>query len=495
MKDYIIINSSDTVAVALRDLEKGLVINDNGLNVTLKSDIPQGHKFALKDHEKGEPVIKYGHAVGAAKEPIRAGEWAHTFNVETQLSGNLEYEYRPRLKQSAFPGIQRRTFMGYRRENGSVGTRNEVWIIPTVGCVNALVNKLVSELRPLVPDGVHALVGFTHPYGCSQMGEDQENTRRIIADLAEHPNAGAVIIVGLGCENSPVEIIQKYMKDPADKRVRYLVCQDVKDEHEEAVRLIRECLEYASKFKRVECPVSELIVGMKCGGSDGLSGITANPSVGVFSDMLCGAGGTTILTEVPEFFGAEDSLLERCADLETFTKAAGMINGFKDYFRSNGQTIYENPSPGNKAGGISTLEDKALGNVQKSGSSAVEDVLGYGERVKKKGLNLLWGPGNDGVSVTAMAAAGAQTVLFTTGRGTPFGCPVPTIKIATNHRLAEFKPNWIDFNAGSAVDEDTIDELGQKLFDLVLDVAEGKLTCAEKLDYRDIAIFKQGVTL
>ena len=381
-------------------------------------------------------------------------------------------------------------------QNGTVGVRNEVWIIPTVGCVNSIARAIEATARANKPEGVDEVVAFPHPYGCSQVTEDQENTRHVLADLINHPNAGAVLVLGLGCENSRIEVLKDYIGEVNPDRVKFLQVQDVENEQEAAEGIMKELMSYAATFKREKVSAKHLIVGMKCGGSDGLSGITANPTVGLFSDMLVSKGGTTILTEVPEMFGAETILMNRCANKELFEKTVHLINDFKEYFIKNGQEIYENPSPGNKDGGITTLEDKSLGCTQKSGSSLVKGVLAYGERVSDKGLNLLSAPGNDLVASTACAAAGAQMVLFTTGRGTPFASPVPTVKIATNSRLAGNKSNWIDFNAGRIVTDDLpLEDAAKELFQLVLDVASGKKVKAEIAGFHDLAIFKQGVTL
>ncbi len=493
MQDFIKIHEDDNVAVALRPIEKGETLTVAGQEVVTLEEIPQGHKFALKPIQAGEDVIKYGFRIGHAKEAIGKGQWVHVHNVKTALGDLLSYTYEPvpsRLKET-----EHVYFEGFRRKDGRTGVRNELWIIPTVGCVNSIAKALEKEAQSLVTGTIDAVAAFTHPYGCSQMGEDQENTRRILADMIHHPNAGGVLVLGLGCENSNIPVLMDYIGEYDKERVRFLQCQDVEDEHEEAMRLLRELAAYAGSFHREKCDASELIVGMKCGGSDGLSGITANPVVGAFSDILCSKGGTTILTEVPEMFGAETLLMNRCENEELFDKTVNLINDFKNYFTRHDQTIYENPSPGNKKGGISTLEDKSLGCTQKSGSSPVKGVLAYTEPVKMKGLNLLSAPGNDLVASTALAMSGAQIVLFTTGRGTPFASPVPTVKISSNTKLASHKANWIDFNAGRMVEDATKEDLAEALFQYVLDVASGRLVKAEEAGFHDWAIFKQGVTL
>ncbi len=482
--------------MAAEALKKGSFAEADGVRIEVKQDIPAGHKLALEDIAAGSPVIKYGCPIGTAAEDIRAGEWIHTHNLRTALSGVVEYSYEPSLtgemKREAPGTVQ---FMGYRRPDGKVGIRNEIWIIPTVGCVNGIVQSLERNAASLVRGGIDGVAAFTHPYGCSQLGEDQENTRKILADLVRHPNAGAVLVVGLGCENSGIEILKKYIGDYDEKRVKFLKCQEHEDEIAEGMRLLAELADYAAGFEREPVDAGELIVGLKCGGSDGFSGITANPLVGRFSDMLTALGGTTILTEVPEMFGAETILMNRAADKKVFDKTVDMINNFKNYYKASGQPIYENPSPGNKEGGISTLEDKSLGCTQKSGTSAVTGVLEYGDTVTEKGLNLLSAPGNDLVAATALAAAGAHIVLFTTGRGTPFACPVPTVKIASNSALAGRKDGWIDFNAGPIAEDKTIDDLAELLFKTVMDAAGGKKVKSEKAGYHDMAIFKKGVTL
>ena len=495
MQDFIKINKDDNVAVALKPIAKGTTVDVAGTNVTTLEDIPQGHKFAIKPIKKGDAVIKYGFRIGYAQADVEVGGWIHTHNLRTALGELLDYTYNPEGHKDVEP-TDEAYFEGYMRENGKVGVRNEVWIIPTVGCVNSIARAIEATARLNKPEGVDEVVAFTHPYGCSQTTEDQENTRTVLADLINHPNAGAVLVLGLGCENSRIEVLKNYIGEVNPDRVKFLQVQDVEDEQEAAAEIMEELMNYAAAFKREKVSAKELVIGMKCGGSDGLSGITANPTVGLFSDMLVSKGGTTILTEVPEMFGAETILMDRCANRELFDKTVCLINDFKEYFIKNGQEIYENPSPGNKDGGITTLEDKSLGCTQKSGSSLVKGVLAYGERVQNKGLNLLSAPGNDLVASTACAAAGAQIVLFTTGRGTPFASPVPTVKIATNSRLAGKKGNWIDFNAGRLVTDDVpMEQLAQELFQLVLDVASGKKVKAEIAGFHDLAIFKQGVTL
>lgn len=447
-------------------------------NIEVRED---GHKYAIRPIANGENVIKYGMPIGHATCDIAVGDHVHVHNVVTNLGEQLEYEYVPVPEATQVPHIPENveTFLGYRRRDGRVGVRNDIWIVPTVGCVNALSERLASACGG---------VALTHPYGCSQLGEDHETTANLLAALCRHPNAGGVLVIGLGCENNTLESFRaRIEKAGMPENIRFLKAQDEGDEYERGLELIKE-LELARICERTEIPVSELIVGLKCGGSDGFSGLTANPLVGRFSDWLIGRGGSTVLTEVPEMFGAETLLMNRCKDRETFDKCVKMINGFKAYYESHNQVCYENPSPGNKAGGITTLEDKSLGCVQKGGSSRVVDVLGYGEQVKEKGLTLLTGPGNDLVASTVLAAAGCHIILFTTGRGTPFGTVVPTIKISTNDALAKAKPAWVDWNAMSNPD---VEAFARK----VISVASGELAANERNLDRHIAIFKDGVTL
>lgn len=493
MKEFIRINDSDNVAVALMPLSKDKTIDLGDIKVTLLQDIPQGHKFALAKIKSGDAVIKYGNQIGIAKEDIPMGSWVHTHNIGTALGELLEYNYNP--VHASITGSEERFFDGFRRSDGKVGVRNEIWIVPTVGCMNSVAKEIERSAQHLVGGSLESIFAFNHPYGCSQMGDDQENTREILADLIRHPNAGGVLVLGLGCENSNIDVLKPYLGDYDDKRIKFLVGQNSEDEVEDALAILTDLAEYVKTFKREKCSASELIIGMKCGGSDGLSGITANPTVGGFSDILISKGGTTILTEVPEMFGAEQQLMNRCDNEELFDKTVCLINDFKNYFKAHNQTIYENPSPGNKAGGISTLEDKSNGCTQKSGSAPVKGVLKYAEPVHKKGLNLLSAPGNDLVASTALAASGAQIILFTTGRGTPFASPVPTVKISTNNALYNKKKNWIDFNCGTIVETDTVSGLSEKLFEYVLEVASGKTVKSEDAGYHDLAIFKQGVTL
>ena len=484
------IHELDNVAVALSELSAGTEV----FGVTLISDVPMGHKFALTDIAPSENVVKYGLPIGHATAPVKCGEWVHTHNMATNLKGELEYSYSPALNE--LTPREPLTFMGYRRPDGSVGIRNEIWIIPTVGCVNDIAKHLAREAEALVSGTLDGVYAFPHPYGCSQTGGDHETTKRLLSSLAHHPNAAGVLVLGLGCENLTEEQFREALGDYDENRIKFLICQKSDDEIEDGMKLLSCLSELAKGYSREPIPVSELKVGMKCGGSDGLSGITANPTVGKFSDILISMGGTTVLTEVPEMFGAETLLMNRAKDEATFSKTVDMINSFKAYFINHGENVYENPSPGNKKGGITTLEDKSCGCVQKGGSATVADVIGYGERITERGLNLLSGPGNDLVSATALTASGAHLVLFTTGRGTPFGAPAPTMKLSTNTPLATKKSSWVDFSAGTVADgKETIDEAAERLLSLVIEVASGKKTRTEEMGYREIAIFKDGVTL
>ncbi len=488
-KKTIIINPLDNVAVALCDLQKGGIYE----GVTLKEDITKGHKFTLRDVKKGENIVKYGNPIACALQDIPQGSHVHTHNVKTNLSENLEYSYNKVATE--LKAAKPRKVSVYERANGDVGIRNELWVIPTVGCVNGQAKLIVETFREKYGEkGFDGIFTYTHPYGCSQLGDDHERTKLILQKIVKHPNAGGVLVLGLGCENNQMAQFKEGLGKIDESRIKFLVCQEVGDEIEEGVKLCRKIADIIKGDKRVERDISCLKVGLKCGGSDGLSGITANPLVGMFSDYIVAAGGTTVLSEVPEMFGAEQLLMNRAKDKATFEKVVKLINDFKDYFRKNGQTVYENPSPGNKAGGITTLEDKSLGCTQKSGSGPVEDVVFDDGYVTKKGLNLLNGPGNDMCAVTNIAAAGCHLVLFTTGRGTPFGGFVPTLKIATNSDLAKNKPGWIDFNAGAVLESDFNTQL-EKLIDLIVDTANGKPAKNEINNTKEIAIFKTGVTL
>mgnify|MGYP000672597504 CR=1 FL=1 len=495
MNAYIKINPADNVVVAIDPMKAGEKITVDGQDITLLSDVPAGHKIALKAFAADEHIIKYGCPIGHAREAIAQGAWVNEKNIKTNLDGLLEYTYNPVSVKLDIPNKDLK-FKGYRRKNGDVGIRNEIWIIPTVGCVNGVVNQLAEALRAETQGkGVDAIVAFPHNYGCSQLGNDHENTRKVLRDMVLHPNAGAVLVVGLGCENNQPDAFREMLGDYDTERVRFMVTQKVHDEFEEGMKILRELYGIASADQREDVPLSELRVGLKCGGSDGFSGITANPLLGVFSDFLIAQGGTSVLTEVPEMFGAETQLMNRCSNVALFDKTVHLINDFKEYFIANKQPIYENPSPGNKAGGISTLEEKSLGCTQKCGKSEVKDVLMYGDRLKTKGLNLLSAPGNDLVASTALASAGCHMVLFTTGRGTPFGTYVPTVKVSTNSNLFNNKPGWIDFNAGSLVEGESMDSLAERFIDFIIEVASGKETNNERKNYREIAIFKTGVTL
>jgi len=490
------IHPFDNVAVALEDMEAGREVALNGVSITLSSPIPRGHKVALAPIAANESIVKYGSPIGHATAPILPGAWVHTQNLKTNLSGSLEYTYQPQASRIAARG-DGLFFDGFLRPNGEVGIRNELWIIPTVGCVNHVAEALARRFNQRLPHGsIDGVYAFTHPYGCSQLGEDHATTRKLLASLAQHPNAGGVLIVGLGCENNTMDSFREALRDEDTGHYRFLISQQMEDEMESGLRLLEELAKSAGVIQRQPVSVSALRIGLKCGGSDGLSGITANPLVGAFSDRLVASGGTTVLTEVPEMFGAETLLMNRCVSREVYEKCVGMVNGFKEYFLRHNQVVYENPSPGNKDGGISTLEEKSLGCTQKGGCGPVVDVLEYASRLQSSGLNLLNGPGNDIVASTALAASGAHLILFTTGRGTPLGGCVPTMKISTNSELAQHKKNWIDFDAGKLLHGATLEELTSQIFFDVLDIASGrKQTKAEINGFREIAIFKDGVTL
>lgn len=489
------IDPRDNVGVSLRNLEPGLTVSVGGSSVKLGAPIPPAHKFALGAIRCGEPVLKYGQRIGHAREDIPAGAWVHVHNLQTDLNTALDYAYAP--EPVALPAsAPSRTFLGYRRQNGEAGIRNEIWILPTVGCVNEIAQTLARQLNArALPGNITGAFALPHPFGCSQLGDDHAMTQRVLAALAQNPNAAGVLIVGLGCENNTMATFRQLIPEADSPRYRFMVAQDVVDELATGRRLLDELVAYAAGFHRERIPLAELRVGLKCGGSDGFSGITANPLVGALSDRIVAAGGTTVLTEVPEMFGAEALFMNRCATREVFDDCVAMINGFKDYFLRYGQPVYENPSPGNKDGGISTLEEKSLGCLQKGGSAPVVDILPYGGRLRRPGLNFLTGPGNDIVSMTALAAAGAHLVLFTTGRGTPVGGPIPTFKISTHTDLAERKPNWIDFDAGELMHGQSVSDVAEKLLDAVLETASGQPARNELNGFREIAIFKDGVTL
>lgn len=493
---FLKINPADSVVVCLESLAKGTQIEVDGKTVTLLQDTPAGHKVLINDIAEGQDIIKYGYPIGHAMAALKEGQWVNEDNLKTNLSGKLEYTYNPVDEKLSIP-LENRTFKGYLRNNGEVGVRNEVWIVPTVGCVNGIAEKLAKKLEAETQlEGIDAVYAWHHNYGCSQLSEDHENTRKVLRDLVLHPNAGAVLVLSLGCENNQPRDFMEMLGDYDHDRIKLLVTQEIDgDEVEAGMEMLREMYALAKTDVREDVPVSKLRVGLKCGGSDGFSGITANPLVGEFSDWLVAQGGTSILTEVPEMFGAETILMNRCVTTDLFDKTVKMVNDFKEYFLSHGEPVGENPSPGNKKGGISTLEDKALGCTQKCGRAPVSGVLEYGDRLKVNGLNLLSAPGNDLVASTALASAGCHIVLFTTGRGTPFGTFVPTMKVATNPTLAERKASWIDFNAGQLIQGKDMFTVRNEFIDKVLAVASGEPARNEVNGYREISIFKNGVTL
>lgn len=489
------INENDNVVVALKDFEQGQTLQINSHELVVKEVIKRGHKIAVKEIHKNENIIKYGYPIGHAVKSIYPGEHVHTHNTKTNLDGIKEYQFQQKLSENPYHQ-ENLSFKGFKRKNGQVGIRNELWIVPTVGCVNGvaetILKRFVNEVGDIRP--FENILVLKHNYGCSQLGDDHQNTKRILQDAVLHPNAGGVLVLGLGCENNNLYEFKEGLSDFDQDRVKFLVSQEVSNEIEEGVKLLKEIYQQAKDDQREEVPLSELKIGLKCGGSDGLSGITANPLLGKLSDFLVAQGGTTVLTEVPEMFGAETILMERAANEEVFSKTVELINDFKQYFITNNQPVYENPSPGNKEGGITTLEDKSLGCTQKAGTSTIMDVLKYGERLRTHGLNLLSAPGNDLVAASALASAGCQLVLFTTGRGTPFGTYVPTVKVSTNTPLYEAKPHWIDYNAGVLL-ENNADTVLRDFIHYIINLASGEFVNNEKNDFREIAIFKTGVTL
>ena len=498
MKRCLKINAIDNVAVAVsEDLRCGdrVVVGED--TIIVGEDIARGHKFALQDMAEGEQVVKYGYPIGHLTNPVKQGEWIHTHNLATDLNDNLEYQYCPTRYKIPYESDDSLRIMGYLRADDKMGIRNELWIIPTVGCVNGQAQAIAERVRRECDcSHIDDVRVYGHNYGCSQLGDDHSNTQRALAALIHHPNAGGVLVLGLGCENNQVASLKEVVGAYNEERVRFLVAQEVEDEVEAGFEICSELVDNMRSDRREPLPLSYLRVGLKCGGSDGLSGVTANPLVGMFSDWLIAQGGTTILTEVPEMFGAESILMNRAASREVFDDTVNLINDFKDYFRRHGQPIYENPSPGNRNGGITTLEEKSLGCVQKGGHQPVVDVFGYCEKVQRQGLNLLQAPGNDLVASSALALSGCQIVLFTTGRGTPFGTVVPTMKLSTNSQLAKFKANWIDFDAGVMVCEQVnSQQLLEQLVEYVLAVASGRKLKHEEAGFKELAIFKSGVTL
>lgn len=495
MHKIIKINHDDDVVVLLEDGKTGEIISTDNQEIKLLNDVAKGHKIAVKNIEKGQDVLKYGYSIGKSKEDIRVGEWVHSHNLGTGLGEILEYNFKGNV-EALVKEESALTFKGYVRDNGEVGVRNEIWIINTVGCINKTCQHLANEGNKLINNKVDGVYHFEHPFGCSQLGSDLENTRKILTNLVNHPNAAAVLVVALGCENNTMESFKETLEPINEDRIKFLRVQDTEDEIEEGKKLLKELVQYASKFQREDVNISKLKIGLKCGGSDAFSGVTANPLLGRITNTLTSLGGTAIQTEVPEMFGAETILFDRAINNEVFNKSVNLINDFKEYFIKYNQVIYENPSPGNKKGGITTLEEKSLGCVQKSGKAVVTDVLQYGDRATKTGLNLISGPGNDQIAVTVLAAAGAHMVLFTTGRGTPYGGSVPTLKISTNTDLYNRKKNWIDFNAGELIEASNSDKIDQEFFNLIISTASGDYRAKNEInDYREIAILKDGVTL
>lgn len=495
MKDAIKLHHNDNVIIALKDLSQGESVQVDEVNLVLTEDINKGHKIALSHIKQGDQVIKYGAPIGYALADVPQGGWIHTHTIKTNLHDELSYKYEPDFIDQAEALASPKVNI-YRRANGDVAIRNEIWLIPTVGCVNGMIAQMAQEFLDNHPDlGIDGVHVFPHQFGCSQLGDDLETTRILLQNMVLHPNAGGALVVGLGCENNQLSVFKEGLGDFDSNRVKFLVTQQVEDEVDAGVALLEEIYQAVQHDKRESGKLSEVKFGLECGGSDGLSGITANPLLGYFSDYLIAQGGTTVLTEVPEMFGAETILMSRCKDKNTFYDLVDMVNGFKRYYTDHDQPIYENPSPGNKDGGITTLEDKSLGCTQKAGSSQVQAVLKYGQRLSVPGLNLLEAPGNDPIATSALAATGCHMVLFTTGRGTPYGGFVPTLKIATNSELANKKKRWIDFDAGVLIQDKSMLETHQQFVELLVNICNGEQTCNEKNNIREVAIWKKGVTL
>lgn len=492
MANYIKISENDNVLVCLNDVASGETLD----GITLNEDILAGHKVAICDIAKGANVIKYDMPIGSAKCDIKKGDWVHTHNVQTNL-GDLEddYKYEKRVNPKT-PTKAKKEILAYKRKNGDIGIRNELWIVPTVGCMNGIAEQVKKRLVATADvSSADSINVFTHNYGCSQMGDDHVNTRTILQNIVKHPNCGGALVLGLGCENNQVSVFKETIDEYDEDRVKFLISQEVDNEIEESIAILGDLLDTMKGDEREPVGIDKLKVGLECGGSDGFSGITANPLLGEFCDWLVYNGGTCLLTEVPEMFGAENILMQRAKDEKVFHDIVDMINDFKQYFKDHGQVIYDNPSPGNKKGGITTLEEKSLGCVQKAGSYEVVDVLGYRDTIKKKGVNLMYAPGNDLVATTALGSTGCHIVLFTTGRGTPYGGFVPTMKISTNSDLAQKKLHWIDFDAGKITQGISYDAMIDEFTDYVCDVCSGLEVNNEKNDFREIAIFKSGVTL
>jgi len=494
MRPYIKLHEKDNVIIALNDLPKGEQLHVEGNVITLAQDVVRGHKIAIAPITEQQNITKYGFPIGHASEAIAIGQHVHTHNTKTNLSECLAYEYEPDLQDKLAPLLDRE-IKAYQRPSGEIGIRNELWVIPTVGCINKIAQQIKTQfLAEKNTDSIDGVFVFEHAYGCSQMGDDHETTKKILQNIVRHPNAGGVLVVGLGCENNQVAEFKATLGDYDENRIRFMIAQEQDDEVEMGVEILHELFGQMATDQRTPATLKDLRIGLKCGGSDGFSGITGNPLLGYLSDYIVRSGGTTVLTEVPEMFGAETILMARAESEEVFQKTVNLINDFKNYYERNNQVCYENPSPGNKNGGITTLEDKSLGCTQKAGTSNVVDVLQYTERVQKPGLNLLQGPGNDLIAATALGAAGCHLVLFTTGRGTPYGGFVPTIKVATNTQLAEKKKHWIDYDAGQMLTS-TTEEVVEDFINYVVDVCSGQWTNNEKNGFREIAIWKTGVTL
>lgn len=488
MNTLLRLHPKDNVALALRPLPSGARVSVEGISLFTRDPIPYGHKVALVSIPKGGRIIKYGYPIGRAVRSISPGEHVHVHNTESGRAHGDTARPVIREESSLIPRFPQDTFLGFRRQDGRVGVRNHVLVMASVHCVNGGVERIGRE--------VPGVVALPHIYGCSQLGEDLAQTRRVLEGYVSHPNVGATLIVGLGCEALPTRELVDGLRDRG-YRVELLLLQEIGGSRA-AVRkgkeLAAELLGEVGKLRPEPVPLSELVVGVECGGSDAWSGVTANPAVGAIADALVAHGGTVILSEVTEFIGAEHILAARAISPEVGKAILRAVARREGVAVEMGVDLRgAQPSPGNMEGGLTTIEEKSLGAIVKGGTTPVREFLGYGERPSARGLVVMDTSGNDLESVTGMVAGGAQVVLFTTGRGTPVGNPiVPVIKISSNTPLYERMRDDLDFDAGSILRGEPPTSVAARLAALLLEVAGGRPTQAEVWGHREFAIEPRG---
>ncbi len=499
VEDLILLSPDDNIGVARRDLRCGLQITTPRGVIALQESIPMGHKAALCGIPRGGSVYKYAQVIGRARRPIECGEWVHVHNLElAHGQGTLEYAVESPRPPELPDGLPR-MFLGYRRGDGRVGTRNHVVVVPTSNCSSHVCERIAEEVRKEAEDGVDGVFAVPHTDGCAQhTGPDIEQLERTLKGIIAHPNVCAALVVALGCEvNSLTRYCGPGMETIYGKPAAALEIQasgGTVKAVAAGVAKVHSLVEAAASCPRTEEPVGHLTIGLNCGGSDAFSGISANPALGYASDLLVGAGGTVVLAETPEIYGAEQVLTRRAADIKTGKELVRIIERYCEYAARFGATMDSNPAPGNLRGGITNIVEKSLGAVMKGGTTTLNGVIDYAERIAGKGLIVMDTPGYDPVSITGLAAGGCNLIAFTTGRGSGIGFPiVPVLKIASNSRIFRLMADNMDVNAGDILDGNSdIREKGIEIYRQIVRAASGERTRSEILGHREFAPWRIG---